>query len=222
MLADMNTRTPARIAASLALVLLTAACTPALKVSGAWQPDVDRNQQFRQLLVVGVSPNYNQRCAFEYAMTASLRSPGVSATASCAKMSSKDPLTREAIEGLVAKTGADAVVATLLVSKSIGGREGGSNDMQGGGYYKPIGYGFDYGYYGVYGVPVVYGEFETAPSVTTVRGNVTLATNVFETRGATFVYGIETRAERLDSRSQALADIAPAIAGQLREAGLIP
>jgi hypothetical protein len=222
MLATMNMRTFALAASSLLLVVATTACTPALKVRGEWQPDVDRSQQFQRLLVVGVSPNYSQRCAFEYAMTASLRGPGVEATASCAKMSSKDPLTREAIEKLVVTTGADAVVATLLVAKSIGAREGGSNDMQGGGYYKPIGYGFDYGYYGVYGAPVVYGEFETAPSVTTIRGNVTLATNVFETRGATLIYGIETRAERLDSRSQALAGIAPAIAERLRKAGLVP
>jgi hypothetical protein len=100
----MNTRTLALAASSLIIVVVTTARTPAVKVRGEWQPHVDRSQQFQRLLVVGVSPNYSQHCAFECAMTASLRSAGVEATASCAKRSSKDPLTRQAIEKIVATT----------------------------------------------------------------------------------------------------------------------
>lgn len=216
----MNTQHIARGPVLLALALV-AACTPAVRIAGDWQPGADRGQSFRRLVLVGVSPHYDQRCAFEYALASSLRGDGVQATASCATMSSGDALTREAIEAIVRANGADAVVATLLVANSARAREGGGKDRQGGGYYKPVGYGFDYGYYGVYGVPVVYGEFQTAPSLTSVQGAVTLDSNVYETRGATVVYGLETKAVRLESRGQALAEIAPAIADRLRAAGVV-
>ena len=220
MLATMVKR-PSLPSPVLLAVALAAGCTPAVRIAGDWQPGADRGQAFRRLVVVGVSPHYGQRCAFEYALASSLRGDGVQATASCATMSSSDVITREAIEAIVKANGADAVVATLLVANSAGAREGGGNDKQGGGYYKPVGYGFDYGYYGMYGVPVVYGEFQTAPSLTSVQGAVTLDSNVYETRGATVVYGLETRAVRLESRGQALAEIAPAIADRLRGAGVV-
>jgi hypothetical protein len=107
------------------------------------------------------------------------------------------------------------------VAVKAGSKEGGSREERGGGYYKPTAYGYDYGYYGAYGVPVVYGEFETFESVLSVSGAVELATNVYETRGAEKVYGMDIRAKNLESRGMALALITPRIAGGLREDGVI-
>lgn len=220
MLAPMNSRCR-RPAVVLLVAAAVAACTPAVRSAGSWQPGADRGQAFRRVVLVGISPHYDQRCAFEYALAGSLRGDGVEATASCATMAAGDAITREAIEAIVRASGADAVVATLLVASASQAREGGGSDRRGGGYYKATGYGFGYGYAGRYGVPVVYGEFLTAPSLTSVQGAVTLASNVYETRGASVVYGLETRAVRLESRGQALAGIAPAIAARLRAAGVV-
>ena len=50
-------------------VLLTAAwlggCTRQVAVEGAFTPGVARGGTFTNILVVGVSPDVNQRCAFE-------------------------------------------------------------------------------------------------------------------------------------------------------------
>jgi hypothetical protein len=121
----------------------------------------------------------------------------------------------------VAKIGADAVLATTLVEYSGKAKEGGSADARGAGYYKATGIGYETGYYGVYGMPVVYGEFETAPSVFSIAGAGRVNTNIFETNGATLVYSLDTRAKNLQSREMALAEIGPAIAEQLLEDGVI-
>jgi hypothetical protein len=218
----MQTRIAAVASLGLALAFLVSGCTARVSSQGDWEPGSDRSQQFTRILVVGITPDYDQRCAFERALVSTLRTPGVTVEASCSHLASTDTLDRPAVERIVAQIGADAVIATRLVGGTIGAREGATRDARGGGYYKPVGYGFGTGYYGYYNVPVVYGEFETAQAVTTISGSVTLATNVFETRGATSVYGLNTRAGKLDSRSTALAEIAPAIAGQLRRDGLIP
>ena len=65
----------------------------------------------------------------------------------------------------------------------------------------------------------MYGEFETAPSVFSISGTVEIQTRLFETRGATLVYSLDTKAKNLDSREMALAEITPAIADACRRTG---
>ncbi len=172
--------------------------------------------------MIGVSPDRNVRCAFERALAAKLRSDTVKATASCAVMAVDAELSREAIvEAVVKSIGADAVIATsLVVIVKAGAKEGGSRDARGGGYYKPVAYGYD-SYYGVYGVPVVYGEFETCTSVFSVSGRCRTEDDVYETRAPTKVYRLDTQAKNLESRGMALAMITPRIAERLRDDGLV-
>jgi hypothetical protein len=212
------------LAAPLALLLAAGwlgGCTGGVAMESSFTPGVTRGATFASFLVVGVTPDVNQRCAFEYSMASSLRSDTVKATASCAVMSTKDPLTREGIERVVATVGADAVLATSLVASGATVKEGGSADARGGGYYKATGFGYETGYWGAYGVPVVYGEFQTAPSVFSISGTVEIQTRLFETRGAALVYSLDTKAKNLDSREMALAEITPAIAEQLKKDGLV-
>lgn len=207
-----------------------AGCTRQVAVKGDWVEGASRRSTFTNILVVGVSPDVNARCAFEQSMTGSLRSNGVKATMSCAAMGTRTPLTRENVELAVAKTGADAVLATRLIDSSVQAKEGGSADARGGGYYKATDIGYANVYYdryygvggfGAYGVPVVYAEFETAPSVFSISGTAHIGTNVFETANATMVYSMDTKAKNLQSREAALAEITPAIADQLLKDGLI-
>jgi hypothetical protein len=173
------------------------------------------------VLIVGVSPDINQRCGFEHFLASRIMSASVKAIASCDVVKAKNPLTRESIEEAVASQQADAVVATTLVSMDWGTKEGAGRDDRGGGMYKATDSGYATGYYGVYGVPVVYGEFQTASSITTVKGTARVSTKVWETKGPTHVYTMDLTVGNLESRDTGLAAITGPIADRLRRDGLI-
>lgn len=220
-----------RVPVALLFLAGTAAlsgCAQTVGVQSDWQPDAARDQSFSRVLVVGVSPDYNQRCAFETFLASQIRSDETTAFTSCRALSSSEPLTRENIERAIAEHEADAVLATILVAAEVGAREGGTSETRGEGYYKATGYGYGYfgrygayGGYGAYGVPVVYGEFRTAPPVTTVQGSVEIATGLFETTDATLVYELTTTARDLGSRADGLAEVSGAIADRLRRDGVV-
>lgn len=213
---------PLASGALLAVAVLSGCAAQTVTSDGLWREGVERNQSFSRVMVVAVSPDINQRCAYEQDMADSLRSTTVTARSSCNVMgAAKEPLTLESVEAAVAAFGADAVLATRLVDSSMGLNEGGTRETRGDAYYKPVGYGYDMGYWGAYGVPVVYGQFQTAPSVITLHGTAQITTTLFETHGATPVYTIETRATNLESREQALAEIVPTISQRLRQDRLI-
>jgi hypothetical protein len=212
----------ALLAAGLALVAMSGCAGQPVTSTGSWGQGVPHNQTFSRLLIVAVTPDINQRCAFERDLADDLRTATVAARSSCAELGAeKEPLTRESIERAVASFGADAVLATRLVDSSMGLKEGGTRETQGDAYYKPIDIGYAMGYWGAYGVPVVYGQFETAPSVVTLQGKAHITTTLFETRGATPVYIIDTTATNLQSREQGLTEVVPRISARLRQDGLV-
>lgn len=201
--------------------LCLSGCAPQVAVTSAWQDNVPHNQTFKRVLIVGVTPDIDQRCGFELFLASRLQSDATTAIASCQVVNRKEPLTRESIDAAIAAQQADAVVATLLVSKEWKAEEGGSRDTRGGAYYKATDSGWASGYYGAYGVPVIYGEFQTADSVLTMRGEIQITTRLFETRGATLLYTLETKGQDFESRDGALAAITGEIADQLRKDGLV-
>lgn len=224
-------RLPARLRPLAALLLLggvaglTGAAQPAA-AQGSSQATVPGKPPFARMLIIGVSPHANQRCSFERFLASSMQteSPKTTAIASCDVMSTKDPLTRENIDRVVAEYQADSVLATALVAGKIGAAEGGGGrDTRGSGAYKAIDSGWAYygGYYGVYGVPVIYGEFVTSPSIVTMSGEIEVVSRLYETRGATEVHVVTTKAKNLESRADALAELTPAIAKRLHRDGLI-
>lgn len=218
-----HVRTGGPVGLLLGAVLLTG-CAQPVKVDGAWQDGTAREQTFTRVLVVGVSPKLNQRCSFETFLASRIRSESTIAITSCNAMSHEDPLTRENIERAVAEQRADAVLATILVASTASVEDGGTGDTRGGAYYKATDIGYATGYYGgfgVYGVPVVYGEFQTAPSIMGIERQVEIVTRLFETDDATLVYELNTRAKSLDSRAEGLAEVTSQIAARLRREGLI-
>ena len=184
-------------------------------VKGEWSDNVSHNQSFSRVLVVGVSPDYNQRCAFEYSMAAKLRSANTVAIVSCDLMPPKTPLTRESVEAAVAAQNADAVLATSLVSHAWTEQQGGTVDTRGTAQYKAAD-----AYYGVYGTVVAL-DFQTSAPITTLKGEVHITSKLYETRGATVVYTVDTKVKNIESRSAALAEITPPIGKKLRKDGLI-
>ena len=179
-------------------------------VKGEWTDNVSRDQSFSRVLVIGISPDVSQRCSFERALASQLKSANTVAIASCDVMPRETPLTRESIEAAVAAQNADAVLATSLISQSWG-----AEDTKGMAVYKATD-----SYYDVYSRAVAV-DFHTSPSITTVKGKAHVMSKLYETRGATVVYTIDTKVRNIESRAEGLAAIIPPIGERLRKDGLL-
>ena len=209
-----------RSVTSLSLLTLTVwlcGCS-GVSVKGRWQDGAPRNQTYARLLVIGVSPDRDLRCAFEATFASALKSESTTVITSCSQMSAKEPLTRENVERAAASVHADAVLATRLVSMHTGQGEGNSSDMRGDSQYKAT--DFDYG---AYGMPVTYVDFQTAPPLTSMTSSLHVVTKLYETHGATLIYTIDTvtKSQEIDSTEATLVTITDPTADRLRRAGLI-
>src|SRR5450432_4736777 len=89
---------PVGLALGVAAIALLAGCTGRPSVKSTWSDGNSRNLTFTRLLVVGVSPDYTQRCNFEYWLVRDLRSNKLAADASCNYMTKDEPLRRAGIE----------------------------------------------------------------------------------------------------------------------------
>ena len=143
-----NTRCSAISSSLLALAVLLYGCS-GISVEGRWQDGAPRNQTYARLLVIGVSPDRDLRCAFEATFASQLKSASTTAITSCEQLGPKDPLTRENVERAADAVHADAVLATRLASMHTGPGEGTSNDDRGTSIYKATDFA-----YGAYGMPV--------------------------------------------------------------------
>ncbi len=189
-----------------------------VSAKGTWQEGAAHNLTFTKLLVVGVSPDRNIRCAWESTFVSQLQSASTTAISSCDQMNAKEPLSRESIERVVASTHADAVLATRLVSMSTGESEGRSTDTRGSSQYKATDFA-----YGAYGMPVTFVDFQTAPPLSTITSSLHVLTRVFETHNAQLVFTVDTttKAQMVDSTEATLMTIAIPTAQKLRRDGLI-
>jgi hypothetical protein len=207
---------------SLSLLTLTVwlcGCS-GVSVKGSWQEGAPRNQTYTSLLVIGVSPDRDLRCAFESDFVSQLKLVSASTTviSSCSQMSAKEPLTRENVERVAAAVHADAVLATRLVSMNIGHGQGNGDDTRGDSVYKDTDFA-----YGAYGMPVTEVEFQTAPPLTSLTSSLHVVTKLYATHGATLIYTIDivTKSQEIDSTEATLLTITAPTANRLRRAGLI-
>ncbi|MFO1406694.1 MAG: hypothetical protein U1F08_04065 [Steroidobacteraceae bacterium] len=178
---------------------------------------------YARVLVVGISPDEKFRCRYERFLAAKINGEGTKSVASCDAVDQVQPLTRESIQKAVDWLKVDAVVATSLVAHEWAADERTGRDQRGTAGYKATDAGIGYygGWYGVYGVPVVYGEFVATPPVTTLSGTVELTTKVYSTTGPTLVYSIETRTKKQDWVDRSYSGVTVPIADRLRRDGLI-
>src|SRR5215469_12840384 len=191
---------------SLSLLTLTVwlcGCS-GVSVKGSWQDEAPRNQTYARLLVIGVSPDRDLRCAFESTFASQLKSDSTTVISSCEQMDAKEPLTRENVERAAASVRADAVLATRLVSIKTGHGEGTSDDTRGNSVYKATDFA-----YGAYGMPVTYVDFQTAPPLMSLTNSLHVVTKLYETQGAKLIYTIDTvtKSQEIDSTEGTLVAI---------------
>jgi hypothetical protein len=203
--------------AGLLATMLLAGCTRPTTAESQWSDGVKPGATFSRIVLVGVSPNFTNRCRFERLLQESL---GPAAITSCSRMTSQDPLTREAIVRIVGETGADAVLSTRLVDGRARLDDGTSSETRGENYYKPTGYGYD-PYYGPFGVPVVYGEFVAEQPALTLTRTVVISSNLYDAKTAAMIYSLDTVAHNKESQFAVADEVTVAIAKQMRRDGLI-
>jgi hypothetical protein len=200
---------------AVAVLTLTGCATgESAKATGAWT-GTKPAQPYTRVMVVGVSPNLKTRCAFERSLAARIVGEQTRAVASCDAVDKEAPLSREAIEQAVAAQQVDAVIATLLVSQDWAAESGGSSDTRGSAGYKATGSGWRDGYYGMYGVPVVYGEFSANAESLVIQGKVHLTSKVWETRGPSVVYTVDTVASGIESQDAGISLLSTTIRDEL-------
>jgi hypothetical protein len=175
------------------------------------------------VLIVGVSTNFTQRCAFEYSLASQMGGGSTAVFTSCDSMKSKDPLTRPNIENVAVADQVDAVLTTTLVSMQLGEQQGNTRDTRIVPYYQVTGVGWATGPLGEYGVPVAFVQLDTTPSVTMITGDIHVLTKLFDAHGATLIYTMDTIAKSGDvqSTSSGIESITSQIADRLRRDGLI-
>jgi hypothetical protein len=208
----------ARLLVLQVLLLVGAASVSAsASVKGEWVDKAARGKTFSRILVVGISPNVDQRCPFERNLAQRIKSQAEStvAMASCDVVEQKNPLTRESIEAAVAAQNADAVIATSLISKDWDVKEGNTYDSRGGAYYKATD-----AYYGLYGT-VVAADFQTSSSVSMLNGGAHIVSKFYETQSKNVVYTLETSVKNVSSQEAGLIEITSPIGKRLRKDGLI-
>jgi hypothetical protein len=198
-------------------------CASSSSVKSAWQESAPGHHSFKKVLIVGVSANFTQRCAFEWSMASQINSGSTQAFVSCDSMTSKDPLTRANIERVVASDQVDAVLTTAVVSMQLGGQQGNTRDTRATPYYQVTGQGYVTGDLGAYGVPVSFVQLETTPSITLITGDIHVVTKIFETNDATLIYTMDTEAKsgNIQSSSSGIDTITALIADRLRRDGVI-
>jgi len=201
----------------LGAAALSASVSASASVKGAWVDKAARGQPFSRIIVVGVSPNIDQRCPFERNLAQRIKSQSAStvAMASCDVVAEKNPLSRESIEAAVAAQNADAVIATSLISKEWDVKEGNGYDTRGSAQYKATD-----AYYGLYGT-VVAADFQTSSPVTMLNGGAHITSKVYETQGKTVVYTLDTSVKNVSSQEAGLIEITLPIGKRMKKDGLI-
>jgi len=215
----------ARVATSL--LMLGAAwlsgCATSSSSAGAWQASATGRPPIKKVLIVGISADFTQRCAFEWSMASQINTGPTLAFDSCDSMTSKDPLTRANIEKVVASDQVDAVLTTAVVSMQLGGQKGNTRDTRATPYYQVTGQGYVTGDLGYYGVPVYFVQMDTTPSITLLTGDIHVVTKLFAANDATLLYTMDTKAtsENIQSSSTGVDNLTALIAARLRRDGVI-
>jgi hypothetical protein len=205
----------------LGLAWLTACSGNSVKSS--WQESTAGRPSFSKILIVGVSTDFTQRCAFEYSMASQFQGSSTIPFASCDSMTPKDRLTRANIERVAASDHVDAVLTSAVVTLTLGAQQGNTRDTRATPYYQVTGVGWVTGDLGEYGIPVAFVQLESTPSIPQITGEVHVLTKLFGAKDATLLYSLDTKAKTDDmqSTSSSIDTITALIADRLRRDGVI-
>jgi hypothetical protein len=191
-------------------------------VRSSWQQP-GRPSAFSRILIVGISANFNQRCAFEFSLASQFQGSSTTPIVSCNSMTEKDALKRANIERVVAATHADAVLTSAVVAMQMGSEQGNNRDTRGTSYYKVSEYGWVTSDLGDYGIPVAFVDLDTSNPTTQITGAVHIVTKLFGVNDRKLLYTLdsETKTQDFESSASSIETITGQIGDRLRRDGVI-
>jgi hypothetical protein len=178
---------------------------------------------FSRILIVGISANFTQRCAFEFSLASQFQGSSTTPIVSCNSMTEKDALKRANIEQVVAATHADAVLTSAVVAMQIGSKQGNNRDTRGTSYYKVSEYGWITSDMGDYGIPVAFVDLDRTTPTTQITDSVHILTKLFNVNDAKLLYTLdtETKSQDFESTASSIETITGQIGDKLRRDGVI-
>jgi hypothetical protein len=201
-------RKPLLAGLSLAIVLVTSACSTATSVSSNWHDRSYQNAGFKRVLVVGVTENTDRRMTFEDAVVNDLRSDSTLVWASSRLMPADTKLTEASMNELAKQQEADAVIVTRVTSLDVTAVEvKGRTDVVA---QRKKGTIFRYDYI----------EKEEQ-SYTTSQYETTLTTDVYPDMRSESIYTVAATATKQETLADVIDVLSDVIAKRLRRDGVI-
>jgi hypothetical protein len=197
------------IAAACAIVMLTGCSTTT--IDSEWVADQAGARTYQKILVVGVSEDFDRRRSFENFVVNALQNSGNTAWPSSRLMESETPLDEEAIRATVNTSGADAILVTRLVDRSVtadevDARTGLKTQRKEGGLVNLFRYD--------------YNEYEE-PAYIVAKNAATLSTELFEAGQGNLVFKMESTTTDKESIHEVIEEASAAIVKRLRRDGLV-
>lgn len=189
-----------------AVLFVVNGCAPQTEVVKLYESRSDETKTYKRLLIVDVSPNQNQRVAFERELVATLQALDVEAIASSATLDADGDLKQEAIDRLSEETAADAILITHIASvettaEALEGREEIVSRCRGG---SPAEY-FLYDH-----------EVLAEPDSVKFAHTVVVISNLYDAQSRSRLWTIQSTCFDKASMSEVMMEEARAIARQLR------
>jgi hypothetical protein len=164
-------------------VSLMVSCAASMKLVSVWKDDTYRGEHFRKLLVIGTAEKPGVRRFFEDEFVDQLRARGIQAVASYTLIPLDKVTDKETVAEKIKGQDIDAVLITRLVDKRVveSYRPAGERIVVPHSYYN------DWHQYYADSI-----RFSAAPTYT-VKKEVSLETNLYETRNEKLVWSGLTR-----------------------------
>jgi hypothetical protein len=193
---------------SLAVALMTGACTTSTSVSSKWHDSSYRNGSFSRVLIVAVTDNTDRRMTFEDAVANDLRSDTTLAWSSSRLMKADTKITEASISEISKQQNADAVIVTRVTSLDVKAVEvKGRTDVVA---QRKKGTIFRYDYVEKEEQSYITSEYET-----------TLTTDVYTSTSSDSIYTVAATATKQETLADVIDVLSDVIASRLRRDGVI-
>ncbi len=159
------------------------------------------NRRSRESWLSASARTSTQRCPFERVLASKLKSESTRRLRQLRRRGAEEPA--HARKHRSRRRGEEGRRSARNQSSSPSNgrsRTAGPTTTRGGAYYKATD-----SYFGPYGAPVVYADFSTTPSIMTVQGEAHVTSKLYETQGATVVYTVDTKVQKVTSSDAGIA-----------------
>jgi len=204
-----------KVALVLGILLLVSSCANT-KISQSWV-EPDNKKIFKNLLIIGVSENQQNRRAYESNFVEELRSLGINAEASYKIIKSDQKVERATVTKAIEGLNIDGVIVThvMAIDEETVYRPSMDYAPMYGGYYGSGYYGGLYSYY-----PHV-NTYVTSPGYYTTHETYTIESNLYDVESEELVWTARTRTFAPESVDEVIVDLTKLLIKDMRDKNVI-